>query len=774
MLGLGIQKRLLMIAILPTLLISIIFGSYIIYSKVHQSENQLKIYGNTILNHVLHNARHALLKNDRRKLEDIARTALEEKEVISLSFYTPSKNLLSMNGTDENTESYLKNVTANHSKISFYENHDVFVYVAPVIINEFFGNQQKILGWVVLTLSRTHTLLFEYQLIFYTLLFLSFCLSLSFILSRKLTQRLFAPFQQINDAIKKLEKGQLDTKINLTTGTEFDELAKNINNLTSGWQKNQDDLHNTLKIAGNNLSNSIGTIEKQNSMLADAQKETLEASRIKSEFIANISHEIRTPMNGIIGFTNLLLETELSKLQRNYLLTIQKSTLNLLTLVNNILDFSRLDAGQLKLDYVSFDLRESIEEVLTITSPLANAKHLEFAALVDENIPNIIFSDSLRFKQIIINLVSNAIKFTEKGEVIINVKLLNEYDSHIEIKVEVSDTGIGLSSIDQKIIFGAFQQADPSIARRYGGTGLGLAICKKLVEQLGGNIGMESNEGKGSTFWFSFAAERVLHPEEVISPDNINLEGKTILCVDDNIHNANLVNALLTGAKATVKIAHDGTEAIQQLEVHQFDLILMDLRMPSMDGIEALNHIKKHNLHNNAPIIALSAHISEHEYQDLTEVGFNDFLTKPILKKTLLRTVRKWLIEDKLLHENWVVETTKAKSENLPIIDWDLALKLSGNNKKTAKEIFVLLLQTIPQEMQHIKNAKKENDKKALLCYIHKLHGAICYCGVPRLKYIIAQLETALKANENIEDLFYRFEDAVNELIQEANEEIFV
>lgn len=916
--GLKIQARVFLITLVPTLVISLLLGSYVIIARINDAKAQLTHYGEVMLNHVVRTSRNGVMKNDRQILQEITNLALEEKDLQSIAFFGPDHELLAYSGSDEPLSlEYSKRIVFDNDKPSVMDDRDAITFTAPIIIDdlklangeEYFSKKnaklsthKKVIGWVVLSLSKTNTLLQEYQVIIFTLIALAIGLLISVFLARKTASRLTDPLLRMRTAIKKLEQGQMETRITSASPAELGELEEGINTMASALQVARNELKSNVEQATSSLKKSLETIEMQNTELAQAQKEALEASRIKSEFIANMSHEIRTPMNGIIGFTNLLLETDLSNLQRNYLTTIQKSTLNLLNLVNNILDFSRLDAGQLRLEYLAFDVRDCIEDILTIMSPLANSKQLEFAALIDENVPQKIVSDPLRFKQIIINLVSNAIKFTDKGEVIIHIHVEKNSPRNTKLRVSISDTGIGLSATDQKLIFRAFQQADNSIARKYGGTGLGLAICKKLVDQLAGKIGVESQANKGSTFWFTFTADRSMsdtedsglvdlhdtkvflyepnpitrnaiknilttwrvdtvdfanfdellnaleppqepqakttlliaginqqqiheglaqkylvnirkyyvgplvvltnsseqatleyfvsagatisltkpvmrsslyhaifqltrepHPQfdkkiAMNDQDNyLDLKNKRILCVDDNVHNANLVSALLNSTHAEVVIAHDGLEAVRRAEKQKFDIILMDLRMPKMDGIEALKCIRNsQNSNANTPIIALSAHIADNEHQTLLSAGFNDYLTKPVMKDMLFKTIRKWL--------------QKPTDASL-VIDWELGLKLANNKRELAEDMLALLVKTLPDEVTHMKKLFAENNFTVLGQRVHKLHGAVCYCGVPRLRRAMAALETALKQQNKhaeVAGLFEKFEQEVQLLLIEA------
>ncbi|MEO8963552.1 MAG: ATP-binding protein, partial [Gammaproteobacteria bacterium] len=651
---LSIQTRVFIIALLPTLFISFVLGIYIISSRINDAEKELISYGQAILNHVVRASRNGILKNDRQILQDITNLVLEEKELQSITFFGPKHELLAYSGVDDpQSQEFLKNVVFDDEKIAVVENIETITFTAPVIVNDLnLANQalysngashKKLIGWVTVSLSRTKTILAEYKVIMMTILFLVFGLLISIYLARRTARHLTRPLLKMRGAVKEIEQGKLETHINTQSPGELGELEEGINHMAQALQRARDSLQSNIEHATSSLTKSLATIEVQNTELAQAQKEALEGSRIKSEFIANMSHEIRTPMNGIIGFTSLLLETELSSLQRNYLTTIQKSTLNLLNLVNNILDFSRLDAGQLRLEYLSFDLRDSIDDVLAIMSPLANTKHLEFVALIDDDVPRKIISDPLRFKQIIINLISNAIKFTDKGDVIIHLAQDKKTSKNTRLRLSVSDTGIGLSLNDQKLIFRAFQQADTSIARRYGGTGLGLAICKKLIDQMEGQIGMESSEGKGSTFWFSFTAEK---PTCETEPDQdlIQFSGTHIYIYEAHpITRLALQNILKHWQIDTVVFA-DINAMLEQLKIKtnpdkEPTLIIAGINQPQTYSAAGANDLNLIRETYSGPIIVLTNSSEQAALDYFITAGANASLTKPIIRSNLYHAI---------------------------------------------------------------------------------------------------------------------------------------
>jgi len=533
----------------------------------------------------------------------------------------------------------------------------------------------------------------------------------------RFTMRLLArPLGLLQQGITSVRQGKFEPIQVSPTHDEIEDLGESFNRMIETLAASRAEIREHQELLELRIRQRTEELEK-------AVHSALAASQAKSEFLANMSHELRTPMNGLLGMLDVVLDSGLSTDQREQLETAQRCSYSLLALLNDILDLSKIEAGKMLLEKIPYNVRSVLDDCIKSQSARAAQKRIALHFELDPSAPGEVLGDPLRVRQIVTNLLSNAIKFTDNGWVCVRLSSTPQTDGIVSVSIEVSDTGPGIAADKLSTIFEKFTQADGSITRKYGGTGLGLAITRRLAEMQGGDVKVESQVGKGSTFTVTLPCEpaasksaRAPAPRQAHMERDARRSGARLLLVEDNLVNQKVVMAVLRKKGYQIDVANDGREALAKLEAAggTYRLVLMDVQMPVLDGLETTRTIRRNPEWQRLPIIAMTAHAMNGDRERCLQAGMNDYISKPVQPAHLISTIEKYL------HAQPADAPVRLPTE----IERSLTDRLMQEDSALVNDLLQLFLQLAPERLALLETAARERDAATLDLEAKKIAAA--------------------------------------------------
>ncbi|WP_320823185.1 response regulator [Reinekea sp.] len=646
--AIGLQSRLLYISLIPALFLGLLAVGWFTLTDIQHQKQAFMERSATVANRLADTLSLPASNQDTPLLDALIRRALNEQDARSIRLFNSTAGEWLVSGPNPFGPAY---------PISISDTRETRLYISPAsyrFLSPVFSPEDirlrtpspRPIAWVESEFDYANTRIGHYQSILLNLALLLATLCIISGIAFYLNRAIIRPVQNMIRTVVEIREGNLESRVPTHSKGELRELEVGINAMAETIKEAYNEMQNSVEQATLDLRETLETIEIQNIELDMARREAQQANQVKTEFLANMSHEIRTPLNGIIGFARLLGRSNLTKKQEDFVSTIMSSSQVLLTIINDVLDFCKIEAGKMMLDTRSSNLRIAIEEVLAMLNPASSAKNLEVVSLFYADVPEQLMFDPLRLKQVLTNLISNAIKFTNDGSVVVRTMIEQHKGNKITVRVSVTDTGIGLTKLQQKALFQAFSQADSSTAREFGGTGLGLVISKRLVEQMGGDIGLESQKDKGSTFWFNIRVE--VAPAVQQPPKLTALDGCVIAIVEQREMSRLAFRHQVEGWGAMTFEMNTAAELITHLEqdlAPKPNLAIMDIAGQETND-ELYRDILKIERELSCPTLVISNGTEEDIGARLLEQGAHFYLTSPVRYSELYQTLNQMITPD--------------------------------------------------------------------------------------------------------------------------------
>ncbi len=878
----SVKFQILMFSMIPVLIIDVLLTTMSINKSLDQAERQLRSKGEITARQIAGATEFYLFSGNHKQIMRLLDQNVADPDIIYAAVYNRQGELVA--------ESRSTQYVASRNDLYFYSREPILSQ--PIEVEDMFApaptaHDHAPLGWVHLYVSKQQLEHNRQTVLIEGIALFAIVLIVAFVLAAIISQRITRPVFSLLEHLKGVEQGELGRVIEDISSNEIGDVQRGFNSMSLALLANRSELNQRIAQATEDLRAAVADLEDKNRELGLARDAAQDANRVKSQFLANISHEIRTPINGIKGFINLIRHTGLKRNQKRYIDIMQHSVNDLGTMINELLDFSKLESGKVKILNSEFDLFNLLESTRDGLFTATMEKEIDLHLIVFSDTPQMVIGDPLRLKQILRNLIGNAIKFTDNGYVSITVYLLDEHESEATIQFRVEDSGIGISTDQQKKLFRAFAQLETDPNRRFSGTGLGLVISRNLAQLMGGDITLESAADVGSIFTlqlpfaignnaafeqnpfseksaFIVASNRRCLSEtqssmnrigfntelqllestdkteiyraqirqnlnyldyivfdlrhSLISPDalleGLKLDGTRIiimhydmalveadllqrydfvsvintgeniaqmlawkhseevvqdnsaptpvpparlLVVDDNTMNLTLAAELARLWGHTADTAINASEAMRLFATHQYDLILLDLQMPEIDGIELMQMMRRHQPRLSAPIASLTANmVEEQETQRLMQLGFDACLGKPLDEHKLNRLLSTGQGQKP-------AAITQQDPDETASIDFRMCLALSGDNRQLADNMLSMLVQNLPELSKQLQDAIRIESMEEMNRLTHKLQGVTCYAGLPRLKRLLEYYEDSKEGQAD--DAF----DAARRLIDELD-----